>query len=338
MGAYCYFILISEKILLDTRLSALIEAFSTHSIPLVVDQRSLLDQGVDKRVDDARIGDFGTLQDLTPFGRFGAARAGGSLDLRQVLYQAIAAFGDDHGALPFAWSVGDEDMKVQGLEEFLFNRFSEAEDGVSFPQHGMPEFLELPRDKVPAFIAGCKRILHGLKTEHQRGKPRPTRDVIRENILAMVTNIESRSRTNAWDLDLLNRYIQSFVNQTAGYDLNRSIEPSIIENVAIILEKHGIRLEIPRTLRDIIGSNRDMMAGATIRVRDVETIRAFCADVRGMLQRYPVITIRKDLLDYGTNMEAEEALGFAAMMGSNLRALETGMKRGFSDYLCILSH
>nr|MDO8116197.1 hypothetical protein [Candidatus Sigynarchaeota archaeon] len=339
VGAYCYFILINEKILLDTKLSALIKAFSDHSIPLIIDQQFLSDHGVKKRVEDARIGDFGTLQDFTPLGCLHTTRARGSLDLRQVICQAIVVFGDDPGALPFAWSVGDEGMKVQGFETFLFERFSENEDGLSFPTQGMPEFLELPRNIIPAFIAGCKRILHlhGVQTKLEQGKPKPTRDVIRENVLTMVTNIESRSRTDPRDLEMLNQYVQSFINQIAGYNLNRSIKPSIIENVAVILEKHGIRLEIPRTLLDIINANKDMMEYAPVRVRDVETIRAFCADVRSMLLGIPVITIKKDLLEYGTNMEMEDALAFTAMMETILKALEAGIKKGFSDHLCILS-
>ncbi|MFX0103148.1 MAG: hypothetical protein ACFFCS_26525 [Candidatus Hodarchaeota archaeon] len=334
MGAYCYFIFISEPVLLKTTLDELKEVFQKSSVRFNLDATIFNQFHLDKDFKSTTIGDFGKLKDFIPFSRSDGNKAGEIQELSEMLFQTIDAFGDG-GELPFTWVATDEDMKAQGFEELLFSRFSKKIDGLSFPRGEMDEFYEITKEQIPLFITGCKRILANY-TSQGNNDDEGVVDPNKEDIIASLERLKDRISKKTNDLDGIGVMIQAIV---CGIGENNSnYNPDFVDEAILEIEKLDINVKIPDSPQESMEILGRAWSGANGIVPSIESARQFHDCMLHLLDRYPLIT-RPEYLHYFTvNYDHDDEKEFERIMDSLLKRMEEGINQGFNDHLCILSH
>ncbi len=313
MGAYCHFILINERALLDTRLTALTRSFSEDVTPEEAVGNLLEQSHIEKPVEEVTIGDFGQLRDFAPFFYFTINETSKKFEISQqaffflrgtpeksknpgitdLITRALNACED----FPFLLLVESGEMKVEGFERYVFNFFSKDLDSISFPLNHMPEFVEIAPEIIPSFIGGYKRILGDIKKKKDPREGTPPRDQTLETLYKLLDDLEKAPISMGGNLAQISAKIQQMVNTVALEDMNHNIYPEILEQFAQIIEELDIHAEIPEDPQECLEIIKDNLADPRIIVWDMEQVANFCQRVKQIFHKYPTITTNKALLN-----------------------------------------
>ncbi len=169
-------------------------------------------------------------------------------------------------------------------------------------------------------------------------KPFSQRDSMRELRMFHLNNLQAHAATDPRDLSGISMKIQTFVNMVVSHAFSGWIAPQVIDALKEILKAHEIKAYIAEDWHDLTQFTKDHLFDTRPTVWDAEEVDAFCTEVKQMLQQFSPApkTIPESVESKETSNLVEDQF-IVTVLEDVLEKLEDGIKRGFNNYLCIIS-
>ncbi len=169
-------------------------------------------------------------------------------------------------------------------------------------------------------------------------KPFSQRESMAELRMFHLTQLQTHVMDDPGDLSGISVKLQSFVNMLVAHGFHGWIPPQVIDTLKNNLETHEIKAYVAENWQDLTQFTKDHLFDTHPIVWDAEEVGAFCTEMKPVLQRFsPSPLTPTGLVELGNPLDFGADQFVVTVLEDVLKRLEEGIKRGFKDYLCIIS-
>ncbi len=188
-------------------------------------------------------------------------------------------------------------------------------------------------------ITTNKALLDSWKPVSQKNKkPFSQRGSIAELRMYHLTKLQAHAADDPGDLSGISVELQSFVNMLVAHEFNGWISKQVIDTLKSTLKTHEINAYVAEDWQDLTQFTKDHLFDTRPIVWDAEEVGAFCTEIKQVLQRYsPAQLNPPESVEPSNSMDLGADQYVVTVLEDVLKKLEEGIKRGFKDYLCIIS-
>ncbi len=169
-------------------------------------------------------------------------------------------------------------------------------------------------------------------------KPVSQRESMAELRMFHLTKLQAHATADPGDLSGISVKLQSFVNMLVAHAFNGWIPKQVIDTLKSSLKTHEINAFVAEDWHGLTQFTKDHLFDTRPIVWDAEEVGAFCTEIEQVLQRNsPAPLNPPKSVEPGNSLDLGADQCVVTVLEDVLKKLEDGIKRGFKDYLCIIS-